>query len=343
MHAVAGPISTPLAASAPTRLTSEASDPDMRASRARQSPCMPAAAKAADPTASRPPWQPCVSATKPISQSSPPMPRINERRHPVLIRGVGDVGSAVAVLLFRAGYRVALHDDPAPTYPRRGMAFTDAVFDAKAVLDGVVARRVDQLEALCPALSEAQCVPVTVAPFGQVLEAARWPVLVDARMRKRTAPEIQRGLAPLTIGLGPHFIAGDNIDVAVETCFGDRLGAIINRGPTLPLAGEPTPLGSSGRERFVYATATGLFETGQHIGAHVVAEQVIANISDARILAPLTGTIRGLTRSGVHVTARTKVIEIDPRGDPSAAFGLGERPRRIAEGVRRAIAENGYA
>ncbi len=31
------------------------------------------------------------------------------------------------------------------------------------------------------------------------------------------------------------------------------------------------------------------------------------------------------------------VIEIDPRDDPAAAFGLGERPRRIAEGVLRAL------
>jgi len=31
------------------------------------------------------------------------------------------------------------------------------------------------------------------------------------------------------------------------------------------------------------------------------------------------------------------VIEVDPRGNSVAAFGLGERPRRIAEGVLRAL------
>ena len=55
----------------------------------------------------------------------------------VLVRGAGDVGSAVAVLLYRAGYAVALHDAPQPVTPRRGMAFTDAVFDGSATLDGV--------------------------------------------------------------------------------------------------------------------------------------------------------------------------------------------------------------
>ena len=48
--------------------------------------------------------------------------------------------------------------------------------------------------------------------------------------------------------------------------------------------------------------------------------------------------IRGLTHSGVPVAVGTKIIEVDPRGDPAAVFGLGERPRRIAEGVCRAIA-----
>jgi xanthine dehydrogenase accessory factor len=61
---------------------------------------------------------------------------------PVLVRGVGDVGSAVAVVLFRAGYSVAMHDDPAPSTPRRGMAFADAVFDGWATLDSLTAVRV---------------------------------------------------------------------------------------------------------------------------------------------------------------------------------------------------------
>ncbi len=45
----------------------------------------------------------------------------------VLVRGCGDVGSAVAHGLFGAGYRVLIHDDPGPAHTRRGMAFTDAL------------------------------------------------------------------------------------------------------------------------------------------------------------------------------------------------------------------------
>src|ERR1700720_2912121 len=131
-----------------------------------------------------------------------------QARTSVLVRGIGDVGSAIAVVLFRAGYAVALHDEPTPAAPRRGMAFADAVFDGAVILDGLTALRVDSSAELRDALAAREVVPVTVVPFSQTLDAADWSVLVDARMRKRAVPELQRGLAPLTIGLGPNLVAG---------------------------------------------------------------------------------------------------------------------------------------
>jgi len=37
------------------------------------------------------------------------------------------------------------------------------------------------------------------------------------------------------------------------------------------------------------------------------------------------------------VDAGAKVVEVDPRGEMNAVIGLGQRPRRIAEGVSAAI------
>ncbi len=143
----------------------------------------------------------------------------------VLVRGVGDVGSAVAVLLFRAGYAVALHDEPAPAALRRGMAFADAVFDGWAKLDGLTAVRVKTPSELRIALNAGDVLPVITTPLTGVIDAANWSALIDARMRKRAVPEEQRGLAPLTVGLGPNFTAGENVDLAVETSWGDKLGS----------------------------------------------------------------------------------------------------------------------
>lgn len=261
----------------------------------------------------------------------------SRKQAPVLVRGVGDVGSAVSVVLFRAGYSVALHDEPGTATPRRGMAFADAIFDGFATLDGLTAIRVQTPAELRHALNAHDVVVVTAQPFSEMVDACKWSALIDARMRKRAVPEVQRGIAPLTIGLGPNFVAGDNIDVAVETMWGDRLGEIIEAGATAALAGEPRPIGGAARERFVYAPETGRFITSARIGDQVEAGEVVATIREISLRAPISGVLRGLTRSGVIVSIHTKVIEVDPRGNPSGVFGLGERPRRIAEGVLKAL------
>jgi xanthine dehydrogenase accessory factor len=256
----------------------------------------------------------------------------------ILVRGVGDVGSAVAHSLHLSGHVVAIHDVPEPTTSRRGMAFTDAVFGGEATLVGIVARRVDSLDELSRALASREFLPVTTIPFATTLELP-WGTLVDARMRKRDVPEDQRHLAPVTIGLGPNFTAGGNVDVAIETHW-DDLGRVIRVGSTRPLEGEPRPIEGVGRERFIYAPAAGVFRSEAHLGDAVSTEAVIAEIDGVRLLAPIEGSIRALTHDGTTVARGAKVIEIDPRGGAQSTYGLGERPRRIAEGVLSVIASS---
>jgi xanthine dehydrogenase accessory factor len=114
----------------------------------------------------------------------------------ILVRGVGDVGSAVAHRLFHEGYAVVIHDDPRPITSRRGMAFTDAVFDGHAVLDGLCAQLADDLDSVRRLVKEREAVAVYVQPMAPFLAVLTPEVLIDARMRKRSAPEDQQGLAP---------------------------------------------------------------------------------------------------------------------------------------------------
>jgi xanthine dehydrogenase accessory factor len=252
----------------------------------------------------------------------------------VLIRGCGDVGSAIAHLLLRNGDEVVVHDVALPAVPRRGMAFADAMFDGACELAGVRGRRVDAVAELRGAGGE---VLLTTAELGDALAAVDPDVLVDARMRKRARPEPQRGLAPLTIGLGPNFVAGETTDLAIETQWGDGLGAVVARGPTRPLGGEPRAFEGHARDRFVYAPVAGVMRTAAAIAQPVTAGEPVAAIGDERLLAPLDGILRGLVHDGVPVAAGAKVLEVDPRGDVAKVVGLGARPRRIAEGVLAAM------
>lgn len=243
----------------------------------------------------------------------------------VLVRGIGDVGSAVAHALRGAGHVVLIHDVPAPATHRRAMSFADAMFDGCATLEGLDCRRVDAAGDL------AEGLVATALPYDGVRVDFRPDVLVDARLRKRVAPEDLRGEAPLSIGLGPGFDAWTNCHVAVETSW-EALGRVVRDGPTMALRGEPKALGGAGRERLVYAPAAGIFRTDARIGDVVGAGAAIGAVGAAAIAAPLAGTIRGLVHDGVDVVAGTKLLEIDPRPDAVVA-GLGERPRAIAAAV----------
>lgn len=254
----------------------------------------------------------------------------------ILVRGINDVGSAVAHRLFATGYSVLIHEAPQPTVARRGMSFTDAVFDGHAVLDGVEARLVESLS-ISDLLSTRQAIPVFTGDVSELLNHLRPSVLVDARMRKHTQPEIQRGLADLTIGLGPNFIAGETVDLAIETNWGQSLGRIVENGATNPLQGEPREIDGHARDRYVYASIAGVFHTSLRIGDVVAQGREVARIDSTPLLAPIHGTLRGLTRDGVLVSLKTKVIEIDPRMQNAQVFGVGERPARIADGVLNAI------
>jgi len=243
----------------------------------------------------------------------------------VLVRGIGDVGSAVAHALRMAGHIVLIHDIARPATHRRGMSFADAMFDGRAALEEVECTRTDDLAHIGDGLV------ATSLPYDAVRGAFRPDMLVDARLRKRVEPEDLRAQAPLAIGLGPGFDAWKNCHVAVETSW-TALGRIVRDGATLALAGEPKPLGGAGRERLVYSPQAGMFRTGTRIGDAVAAGATVGNVDGTAIAAPMAGIVRGLVHDGVDVVMGTKLLEIDPRPD-AVVTGIGERPRAIAAAV----------
>lgn len=255
----------------------------------------------------------------------------------VLIRGSGDIASAVAHRLFALGYAVLIHEVAQPTYIRRGMAFTDAVFDGKAGLQGIWAKCPHDREDLQRMLACGRAIPVCTCSLEDALQLMQPDVLVDARMKKRSLPERQIGLAPLTIGLGPNFTAAMNVDIAIETAWGESLGHILHVGTTQPLEGEPRLIEGLGRERCVYAQEAGILHARVAIGDWIEAGAAVATLNDSTITAPVSGHVRGICHGEVAVAAGTKILEIDPRRENASLFGLGERPLRIAEAVLKAV------
>jgi xanthine dehydrogenase accessory factor len=216
------------------------------------------------------------------------------------------------------------------------MAFADAVFDGRASLEGIDAVRCRDVARVRNLLGSGRAVPVYVRDLGPLLANLKPTVLVDARMRKHAEPEVQIGYADLTVGLGPDLEPGRHASVVVETSW-ERLGEVITVGASLPLGGEPREIKGHSRARYVYAPFDGEFHTKARIGDLVRQGDEVGTIGSMSLVAPFDGALRGLTHDGVPVTVRTKVSEVDPRGEGAEVYGIGERPRRIAEAVLSVI------
>lgn len=101
-------------------------------------------------------------------------------------------------------------------------------------------------------------VPLIVDPDGASITALKPDVVVDAILAKKNLGT-NRSMAPLTVGLGPGFTAGVDVDIVIETMRGHNLGRIIREGSAIPNTGIPGNIGGYTAERVIHAGAEGTF------------------------------------------------------------------------------------
>ncbi|MEW6256967.1 MAG: hypothetical protein AB1592_13520 [Pseudomonadota bacterium] len=254
-----------------------------------------------------------------------------------VVLGTNDVASAVGRALFLHGYGVVLSRDPAQPVLRRTLAYDDALLAGRVSFEGVDARAAGSLVEILNACTDRSALCVTVLELGELLCLGLIDVLVDARMRMHTLKVDIRPFGRATVGLGPGFVAGRHVDVAIETA-PEAIG-MLRAGATRAAHGRSTPLSGAGRERFARAPQGGFWATGHVIGQAVAAGEVVGRCGGTPVRAPLTGHVRGLVRDGIDVPQDLKLVEVDPaREGPPSWIGLAERPRRIADAVLEAVA-----
>jgi xanthine dehydrogenase accessory factor len=152
-------------------------------------------------------------------------------------------------------------------------------------------------------------------------------------------------MAPITVGLGPGFTAGEDVDAVVETMRGHHLGKVIRSGSAIPNTGVPGVIGGFAKERVMHAPASGTMTFVRDaqgriidIGAMVEKGQTIAMVGDTPLLASLDGVLRGLIREGFPVTKGLKIADIDPRPEQVACCDtVSDKARAIAGGVLEAM------
>ena len=255
----------------------------------------------------------------------------------IIVRGGGDLATGTIHRLWSAGLRVLVLETTQPAAIRRQVALCEAVYEGEATVEGLRAVRIEALEQAQSVWVQG-AVPVLVDPEGACIARAKPDVVVDAILAKRNLGT-RRNMAPLTIALGPGFVAGQDVDAVVETKRGHRLGRIIWEGSAIPDTGIPGIIGGYGKERVIHAGTAGIFMDLRKIGDIVEAGETIAQIRTAdgamiSVTTQITGILRGLLRSSYPVTPGFKVADIDPRKEElSNCFLLSDKARCIAGSV----------
>ena len=178
--------------------------------------------------------------------------------------------------------------------------------------------------------------PVIVDPNGTLIPMLKPDVLVDARMAKRNLGTAITD-APIVIGLGPGFTAGQDVHAVIETARGHNLGRMILQGSAEADTHIPGLVQGYGRERVLWAPRAGLFHGLLHIGEFVEAGQAVAHVEEQPVLASISGVLRGILHDNVLVREGQKVGDIDPRGIVEYCFTISDKSRAIGGGVLEAI------
>lgn len=265
---------------------------------------------------------------------------MNKTNSLILIRGGGDLASGVALRLHRVGLNVLITENSQPLAVRRLVSFAEAVYRGEFMVEGVVARLIQNPENVEVMFAQRE-IPVLIDPECKKVLAARsrFPTplaIIDGRMTKR-APDLSMDAAPLVIGLGPGFVAGENCHAAIETNRGHYLGRVIWKGAPEPDTGIPGAVAKQQSERVLRAPANGIFETRAEIGKRVYKGQVLAEVTGQEIIAPFEGVLRGLLHSGLQVWLGLKVGDVDPRDDRRYATQVSEKSLAIGGGVLEAL------
>jgi hypothetical protein len=264
---------------------------------------------------------------------------INSSRPLVLILGTNEIASAVAVHLLANGYSVILSHDAFPPVIRRAMAFHDVLFGDRAAVEGIEGERAETAAEIASVLGKPGHVAVTPLRLPDLAAILRLRILIDARLQKRRVTPDYRGMAGVTVGLGPNFAVGTNCDIAIETR-PIRIGIILREGSTDQADGISRPLGGVGGERFVYSDRQGFWHTPVDIGMRTFKGFVVGHLDGVPVRAPIDGVLRGIVRDSTVVAAGVKLLEIDTRGRNASWTGIDERGRSIAEATIKAIGQH---
>ncbi|GAB6137887.1 selenium-dependent molybdenum cofactor biosynthesis protein YqeB [Halanaerobaculum tunisiense] len=254
----------------------------------------------------------------------------------VLLKGGGDLASGIAYRLYQSGFKVAISEIREPLMVRRTVSFAESVYRGKYEVEGVTAQFVTDWNSFKEIINKGGIPVFTQDNLSYFKEKFAPQVVIDGRMLKRNqATNLNE--APLVIGVGPGFKAGEDVDAVIESCRGHYLGRAIYQGTTLPNTGQPGEIMGYTHKRVLRAPCDGVFESDKKLGSEIEAGELFGRVNDRPVKAELSGVIRGQIHSGIYVEEGFKIGDIDPRNQRGYYNKISDKALAVGGGVLEAI------
>ena len=253
----------------------------------------------------------------------------------VLIIGAGEVASAIAHKLARSNFKVCLTEIAQPIAVSRGVAFCEAIYDGEKEVGGVVAKLISSPDEISKVWQEGK-MPILIDPAAKVKDILKPDLLINATMAKKNLGTMITD-APLVIGLGPGFRVGRDVHIVIETNNSENLGKVLFSGEAESNTGIPLEVAGLTDERVLRPPIKGIFRPTKNMGDLVSAGDIVGWVGDSPVRAKIDGVLRAIIRGDIQVDEKTKLGEVDPRGDVELCYAIRPRMRTIAGGVLEAI------
>ena len=253
----------------------------------------------------------------------------------ILIRGGGELASAVACRLAECHFNIIMTEVSRPQAVRRQVSFCEAVYDGAQTVEDHAVRLVSTTQQIYDSWDAGE-MALVVDPEATIRSILKPEVEIDAIIAKRNLGT-QITDAELVIGLGIGFEAGKDVHVVIETNRGHNLGRIIRQGTAEPDTGNPGNIGGYTTERVMRAPCDGIFRATKNIGDIVQAGEIVAYVEGQPVKSMIPGIIRGLLRDSTPVSKGLKTGDVDPRSNQAYCYTISDKGRTISGGVLEAI------
>lgn len=254
----------------------------------------------------------------------------------IIVRGAGDIASGTINRLHKSGFKILVLETNNPTSIRRNVCYSEAIYDGKITIENATAIKANNFNEILKCWQNNK-IPITIDPHGKFIDMLKPKVLVDAILAKKNLGT-KIDMAEITIGLGPGFEAGKDVNAVIETMRGHNLGRVILKGPAMKNTGIPGEIGGYSKERVIYSPTKGIIKSIRQIGDFVCAGEILAYVDDCEIKTQISGLLRGLIRDGSKINKGLKIADVDPRcHEIKNCYTISDKARSIGGSVLEAI------